>query len=411
MLSINLNFDTIKAGTSLLTNIKKIVTSVNVSIKHQGNSNFVTVDRVVEDFFSGKTEPGVVVSVEGLLSKYILAHRPTFYTLYNRRVTDHKINKNILNPLQNKVNLTINAQPNQFPIQAIPPIKNNNESIYVYFLYPPDIKSFILPKDPQQIEKKENKKNVETILKIGRKVKPVIIISPKKIYGEMGKIVRLTGVLKETNNEVIKQFTTNMSGTQQQILHNTIRPFAEHTGSLCLDLRESAKLKVIASPKTMAAMLYTESHIENITKISNYQKIITDSLPSAFPGLHWFQNPSENASAEVAWGLSASNVFLASIGFSRFALFIETDLCNEKIYQDSLKELHGFAELFRKSIQNIARKTHGVELKNKYDFMFDYSKAKLFHPDGVLASKEVEKILHEHPSVKKDVEWLKESSR
>ena len=409
MISINLDFDIIKAGTSLLSNIKKVVTSVDVSIKHLGQSNLTTVDRVVEDYFTGQTEPGVVVSVEGFLSKYVLAHRTAFYTLYSHRVTNHKTQPNIKNPLENKVSLEIGAQPNQLPIQAIPPIKHNQEIIYVYFLYPPDIQSFILPEDPKQIIKKDQKINIETILEIGREIKPVIIISPKKIHTEMGKIVRLTGVIKEADDVVVKQFTNTMSSTQQQVLSNTVRPFAEHIGSLCLDLRDSAKLEVKASPKRLNAILYTESHIENLTKIPNYKQVVSSAIPGAFPGLHWVAHQNENPAAEVSWGLSTSEVFIASVEFSRFALFIETDLCNARTYQDSLQKLHGFSELFRKSVQNYARKFHGVELKNKYDFMFDYSKAKLFHPDGVLVSKEVENILKQYPEVKSDVDWLRKS--
>ena len=179
---------------------------------------------------------------------------------------------------------------------------------------------------------------------------------------------------------------TNMSHTQQTILSNTLRPFSESIGSLCIDLRNEHNITTIDKKSSMNGLLYVESHIESLNAITDYQKIIGVSLPGAFPGLHWvsFNN-------NIFYGLAKSDVFVASNEFSKFAFFIEADLCDERNYQSSLKKLHEFTQIFRKTLQKHVREL--CRIKMQYDFLFDYRKAKLFHPDGVLVSKDIESIL------------------
>lgn len=404
---VNFDFDVLKIGSNLVTSIKKIAHSIGMTVKHRSKGSRVTLERAVEDFFCGKTGPGDAVSIEGFLSRYILTHRPAFYSHYAHRVSKHSIRPDVFNPLINKVSLEVEAILNQFPIQAIPPIQVGQELVYVYFLYSPDISSFLLQQDSEQISKKEAGEDIESLLNLSREIRPILVVSPKPLYQEMEKIVRLTGIVKDADEKILESFFHDMSGSQQIILSNTIRPFNEKIGALCLDLRDSAEIEVIDERGMMPAILYIESHIENITQLPDYQNIMGVSLPGAFPGMHWVSHNDK----QVSWGLSSSEVFIASIDFSRFAFFVETNLGNSKNYQDSLKNLHGFAEVFRKSVQNFARKNHNIELKNKYDFLFDYSKSKLFHPDGVLVSKEIEILLAQHPELAAEVDWLRTSAQ
>jgi len=402
MINTNLQLDLFKIGSSLVTGIKKIAESINCSTKHAATGGLVTFERGVEDYFSGRTGPGAMVSMEGYLSKYVLTHRPTFYSHYAHRVKNHSITPIFGDPLNNNIKLEIAAQPNPFPIQTIPPIFDNEKQKFIHFLYPPDISSFILPLDETKKIRKEQGESFESLLEITNNSKPIIIISPKPIINEIEKTVRITGVLRNFEESVLSKFIVNMTGSQQSILGNTIRPYAETIGGLCLDLRESSKLTIKYSKESMKAILYIESHMEDIDKVDGYEKIMGIAFPGAFPGLHWYG--IENG---PAWGLSASEVYLATNGFSRFAYFIETDLSNPKVYKDSLQKLHGFTEIFRKNVQNYIRKLKGVEIKHRYDFIFDYSKSKLFHPEGVLVSKEIENLLNNYPKYTNDVKWLR----
>ena len=404
MPSISFDIDVFKAGSCLVSSIKKIAQSIEIITKHTGSNSLVTFERAIEDYYSGKVGPGSIVSIDGFLSKYILTHRPTFYSHYAHRVIDHKIKPNISTPLSGRVNLEIAATPNQFPIQSIPPIETKGGKIYIYFLYQPNIKSFILPSSQEKTDQKKRGETVESILDISTEVQPILVLSPKPIYNEIEKQVRVTGTFRVVDGSVIDLFVKEMTGSQQTILRNTIRPYAETIGGLCLDLRESAKLDIRASQSNMPAILYVESHLENIQDVEGYEKIMGVSFPGAFPGLHWYGRENE-----PTWGLSSSKVFIASKGFSSFAFFIETDLCNPTIYENSLKKLQGFTEIFRKNVQNHIRKEKGIEIKHKYDFIFDYSKSKLFHPDGVLVSKDVENILNNHPEINSEIQWLSKS--
>ncbi len=402
MINLNFNIDLFKSGSSLVTGIRRIIKAVLCSAKHLNAGSQVTFERAVEDYFSGKTGPGALVSIEGYLSKYILTHRPTFYSHYARRVTKHSIKPNFSNPLSGRVELEISAQPNPFPIQTIPPTAKNNQINYIYFLYQPDISSFILPLDEDKKKKQEEGEAFESLLEIKNNSKPLIVISPLPIIKEIEKIVKITGVLRTFDDDILDNFTREMTGTQRIILNNTIRPFAETIGGLCLDMRESAKVSVKSSKESMKAILYLESHMEDIQRVPGYEKVMGISFPGAFPGLHWHSRDNE-----PSWGLSSSEVYIAAKEFSRFAYFIETDLCNPLTYQNSLEKLHGFTELFRKNVQNFIRKEKGIEVKHKYDFIFDYSKAKLFHPEGVLVSKEVENFLNSNPEYMEDINWLR----
>jgi hypothetical protein len=403
VISLNFDLDVIKAGSTLVSGIRKMTKSIGVAVAHRSGAKLVTLERAVEDFFSAKTGPGDVVSIDGFLSKYILSHRTHFYSCYAHRVTEHSVRPSMLDPFQNKVSLTIGAQPTQLPIQAIPPIRSGEVLVHVYFLYPPDIRSFLLAEDPARSQQKEKGIDVETLLELPGAIRPILVVSPKPLYEETEKNVRLTGVLARIDADISDTFLNNMSGTQQAILSNTIRPFAAGIGTLGLDLRTVAKLEVKGVREEMLGTLYVETHLEDIARIPNYQKIVGASFPGAFPGLHWYSYGDE----PVSWGLSTSKVYIASIGCSRFAFFIETNLCDDAAFQGSLKELHGFTELFRKKVQNFARQAYNIELRNKYDFIFDYSKSKLFHPNGVLVSKEIENFLAHDPELADDINWLR----
>ena len=94
-------------------------------------------------------------------------------------------------------------------------------------------------------------------------------------------------------------------------------------------------------------------------------------------------------------------------GSSTFGFYIEANLADERDFQRQLKQLHNYYDKFRKNAINNIRRKYSVEAKLKPDFIFDYRRQKMFHPDGVLASTEIDKITNENLELKKIVEWLK----
>ena len=58
-----------------------------------------------------------------------------------------------------------------------------------------------------------------------------------------------------------------------------------------------------------------------------------------------------------------------------------------------MRKLQASYDLFRKKASSLIRREFSLEARLKPDFIFDFRRQKLFHPEGVLVSKEVENIL------------------
>ncbi len=394
-----LNFNSIEKGTNLTSTLRRFFLSLKRNYSHYTNSNTFTMEKLVEDFFDNREGPGSIVTIEGFLCKYILTHRSHIHPISCQRTLNHKVDKDNLGG-----EIYISSEPTQFPIQAIPPIIQGDKPNFLYFLYPSDLSSFIIPwKDSDGKPIRENL-SPETGLAVNRTLKPILVLSPKKITRELGKIIKITGAIKEADSEYLIPFYSNMSHVQQKILGNTLRPYEENISSLCLDLRESANIDVVGNKDSMPGMLYVESHFEEFKDIETYKDIVTDSLPSALPAVRWFEVKDE----PVRWAITDTRVLMACKDYVNFAFSIEADTHNRAIFQDRLQELQAFTNQFRKSVQNHVRSKHGKEIKHEFDFIYDYSKANIFHPNGVLGSKRATEAINRDSTLKDDIDWLKQ---
>jgi hypothetical protein len=378
-----------------LGSIRKISKSLLVNKSHYDSGKIVTLDRAIEDYFGDVTAPGSIVTVEGFLTRFIMSPRSGFDSETITKVTG--VNKTPI-PLSNqvKVEMSINTYPANYPIQAAPPIELDGKKVFIYFLYAPDFDTFHLA--PRGGGENIGKEDL-----ICRSQQPVIVISPELLVQDVNKAVRITGELAEADVEVAVSLFGDLSLAHQSILRNSIRPFVEGRSTLCLDLRRYHKISSDNIKKPIPAVLYVESHFENLLKIPNYQKFIGESFPGSTLGLHWFGNNH----SPLSWGLNSTETAVCTSDFESYAFFMDTQINNFELYEKKIRLLHGFVEVFRKTIQNGARANYGVEIKHQIDFMFDYSKARLFHPDGVMVSKKIEEALRQDPSLKTNIDWIK----
>lgn len=386
-------------------NFKDLFYKIKTPIKHYFDNKKIGFDNISDKYFSKDFENGQQITVEGYLSSYMLTYRDNFYSPYLYKAGKTTIEETIVYPKSGHVKMDIESKPAQLPIQNFPPIKLTNETIYIYFLYDSSISSFILETDQNKIQTYNEIKQVDDILKIDNTHMPIIVISGDKLHNESEKIVKITGIIKEFDKNVLDIFAKNITKTQRTIMYNTFRPFNEGYSSLCLDLRDKSrsKISVLSSKDSFPATIYAESHFENITKIPNFQKILGISMPKAYPGLHWcgFNNTG------ITFGLCDSNIIIATKDCSYFAFYIESDLKKRDVYMTRLSELSFFINKFRQNVQKIYRQFAQVEVKNKFDFLFDYTKASVFHPDGILISKEIEALLENTSSLSTTIDWLK----
>jgi len=139
----------------------------------------------------------------------LLIHRPNFYIPFVQKAGD-----TVLNGPQ--VKMTIESHLNQLPVQRFPIFSIGGQKIFIYFLYPPDFKGFILEESKEKRQIEEDK--VDDILDITYLVQPIFLISPISLDDKTEQIVKLTGPLNVLDESISEIFYTNLSKTQREIL-------------------------------------------------------------------------------------------------------------------------------------------------------------------------------------------------
>lgn len=390
---------------SILNSFHNLFNSIKTPIKHYLDNPSVNFDILSERYFNNQYAAGQQVTVEGYLSKYLLTHRSDFHIPYTQKAGETKITS--ITPNSGHINMSIISEQTQLPIQSFPPTIIKGKKNYIYFLYQPDFKSFILEEDKIKKELHSTEPQ-ECLLNLTKTHKPIILISPLDLSQYSENTIKVTGILNKFNLEIAPIFSNKLTATQFEILENSFRPFNESGQSLCIDLSDKTNGKISqynGKYESVPATIYAETHFENTEKITDYDQYIGKLLPEAYPGLHWssFNNPTNK---KTTCGLCDSNISIITNGFTEFAYYIETDLKNYKINTQKNLELKGFIDTFRKNARRFYKKHAGVEIVNVYDFLYDYSKANIFHPKGVLSSKFSKDIVSTNSNNQKTMEWI-----
>lgn len=390
---------------SILNSFRNLFESIKTPIKHYVDNPYVDFQMLSENYFSTQYIAGQQITVEGYLSKYLLTHRADFHIPYTQRAGETTIVED--SPTSGNVKMQILSEKTQLPIQSFPATDINGQKNFIYFLYQPQFNSFILKEDKNKKEL-HSKEPQECVLKITETHKPIIIISPIDLSQCSENLIKATGVLNKFSLEIAPIFSDKLTTTQFEILGNSFRPFNESGQSLCIDLLDKSKSRITVYSghhKSVPATIYAETHFENTNNITDYEQYIGKLLPQAYPGLHWssFNNPRVG---EITCGLCKSDVSIITKGFTEFAYYIETDLKNERINTRKNIELREFIDTFRKNARRFYKKRTGIEIVNVYDFLYDYSKATVFHPKGVMSSKISKKIISENKEHQKTMKWI-----
>jgi hypothetical protein len=241
---------------------------------------------------------------------------------------------------------------------------------------------------------------------IPRTMKPLVLISDKEIDG-LHRQIKLTGTINKINESVVELLSGSLASATLKVLENTLRPYAQDLSSLCVDLRDGYTSSVLSSAIEIPAILYTESHFESANSPLLNTKQITNEAAINAESIHWVDLGFGD---DISWASAKIPSTVASYKFERFTQYIPTALSNQTIYPQSLRDLISGNEIFRKNMQQSAKKFDLV-IKHKYDFTFDYKSAKLFHPEGVMNSKLSRLVCEERPSAKEDIQWLESNSK
>lgn len=366
------------------------------------------IEKLTDDVFSGNIKYGTVVTVNGILSKYGTVFRPSAYAYAIPRNTkrtkvgvltkDTKTGRYVQN---NELITTL--RPFQFPVQTLPKLSNEDGDYKLAFLYPTHFVSFLFQPDPN--EESGRKQLKESNYKLKNRPIPVLI-SEKELENYSETDVTLTGVVSLFPDNLLDIFSKSICEIRKDFFSSFFRPYSNRI-AFCLDCRDKINSDIKSNKKlqTLPAAIYVEGHFEGTTD-DKYKEQYKQSIPKGllfeicydpYPGMSFYLTEHDEVS-------------IMSFNTNIFGFYIETDLVDQRKFHYSLNVLQEFYTQFHKKSCNAVRKIYGDNLKFKPDFVFDFKKQFLFHPDGVLNSAELKLLIKENQDINETVSWIKKEN-
>lgn len=359
------------------------------------------VQKLSDDFFSSNIKVSTTVTIDGFLSKYGFCYKPSTYSTV---LLDRSVERGGLIGFDEAGKLVQGAQMQtkaklfQFPVQILPTIEIDKNKYNICFIYPKEFSSFILGAN----EDKKVKKNSEDHLDIQDAHRGIPVLVPDFMFHNYTEsYVKLTGVISLLPEDLCTSFIEKSGETLNNFTYHYIRPYSPNVG-FCIDCRDemNSDIAIERKPDSILAAIYIESHLEGISG-SDFVETIKKSIPNVLPHIFRWGNESRNF-FNVEDDISVVGTDSHAYGF-----YIETNLVDQVTLDKDLKKLVEFYQSFRKSSMNNIRNNHGVEARLKPDFVFDYRRQKLFHPDGVLSSIEAKDVIKADYSLHDVANWVK----
>lgn len=359
------------------------------------------VEKLSDDFFNAHLKFGSTVTVKGVLSRYASSYRPLSYvptiprkaSLELKGLSFDMESKRILQ----KKSMTTSFDAFQFPVQALPSFKSDAGKFCIAYLYPEGFKSFLLDTD---IEERERSADQLIITDANR---PIPVLVPEIILENYSEsLVTLTGVLSIIPEDI----TSLLAGRGCETLASFSSAFHRPSSlrvSFCLDCRDplNSDIRLDKRLESLPAAIYVEGHFEGVVDdryLDEFKSAVPDAMDidfgfESFPGKILYVTKNQHVSVIGAWP-------------SVFGFYAETDLLDCREFDTKLKGLHKFYTDFRKSAGRAIKEKNGTEARFKPDFLFDSRRQNYFHPEGVLASKEVDEVLSKHSELTEVATWL-----
>ncbi len=389
----------------------KTISSIMTRLRHHLNTKQISYEELADYYFNNSLHHGQSVTVHGFLSKYVLTYRHNYYSPYT-----HRTGQVLRAPTYNKqetVKMEIKSQVTQLPIQTFPHFTKENKQKYIYFLYHPSFKSFHTSKANDTTPASENTLQNGCILDINESLRPIVLISPKNLEQFCNNYIKVTALINTFDPDITKLFFSQLNEPLTSIFSNTFRPYNESNISLCLDLSIDPSQCMITTQEritSLPATLYVETHFDNINSSKTHLNSIGGLLPKAYPGLHWVSFGEKGThDSKVKFGLCDSSTSIATVNFVNFAHYTDVDIVSTD-FSDKLKALKDSIELFRKNVCRFYKKTYNSNIRHVYDFIFDYKREYLFHPEGIMSSGSLAQEIKEDNELSVTLKWLKSQS-
>lgn len=359
------------------------------------------VEKLSDDFFNSHLKFGSIITVKGVLSRYASNYRPLSYVPTIPRNASLELGGYSLdmesNRLLQKRSMKASFEVFQFPVQSLPPVKSDAGEFCIAYLYPEGFKSFLL-----DTEKEERERSSDRLIITDANC-PIPVLVPEIILENFSEsLVTLTGVLTIIPDEITSLLASRSCETLASFNRAFHRPSSLRV-SFCLDCRDpvNADVRLDKRLETLPAAIYVEGHFEGVVD-DRYR----NEFKAAVPNVMDLDFGYETHPGKILYVTQNQHVSVIGSLPSVFGFYAETDLLDSREFDTKLRGLQKFYTDFRKSAGRAIKKSNGADARFKPDFLFDSRRQNFFHPEGVLASKEVDEVLRKHAELQEVASWL-----
>lgn len=359
------------------------------------------VEKLSDDFFNAHLKFNSTITVKGVLSRYASTYRPLSYVRTIPRKASLELKgysydmhtKRILQERSMKATF----ETFQFPVQALPPIQIEDRRFYIAYLYPEGFQGFLLEVDPDKNDK------LSDGLLITDKNRPIPVLVPEVLLANCSEsLVTLTGVL----SLIPENIATMLSGRACETLASFNQAYHRPSSvkiSFCLDCRDPVEsdIKLEKRLDSLPAAIYVEGHFEGVVDDS-YRNEFKSAVPKVMDLDYGFADyPGKTLYVTGDQHISVIGSLPSVFGF-----YAETDLVDGRELDTKLMSLQKFYTDFRKAAGRNIKKKDGKDVGFKPDFIFDWRRQSFFHPEGVLANKDMDEVLKKHAELAEVTNWL-----
>lgn len=359
------------------------------------------VEKLSDDFFNSHLKFGSTITVKGVLSRYASTYRPLSYvpTIPRRASVElggYAFDVEKKKFLQKK-SMKTTFSTFQFPVQALPPITSEVGRFCIAYLYPEGFNSFLLEGDPA---KKENLSDKLLITDTNRPIP--VLVSELMLENFSESLVTLTGVVAMIP-ENISNLLADLSCETLASFNRGFHRASSLRVSFCVDCREplNSDIRLNQRLDSLPAAIYVEGHFEGVVD-ERYQH----EFKSAVPRIMDLDFAFKDYPGKILYVTANQHISIIGSLPSVFGFYAETDLVDSREFDAKLTGLQKFYTEFRKSAAKSIKDKAGADARFKPDFIFDSRRQNFFHPEGVLANKEVDEVLKRHSELTEVASWL-----
>ncbi len=380
----------------------------------------ISVDEIVESFYSYERLPKNKIKLTGKLSPYIPNnHFPTYTPLDTKDVSIEKVGEPRIDGTGRKVQehkINICTTSLNVPALTLNPIQlNDGSNARILWLYPPESKGLIFP------NQKGNKlvpDNLANLFPLSSADKPIPVLVDVDFLVEqylyrnatiIGKVITAPKEHFEAISQTVNPFLLNF-------FSNCIRPFGNQDGILAFDIRKpDGKIEIIDHQKSDFKLLYTVQGMVNLPD-NAYENLSTEVLLSKYvdfipdrqgisPMVKTFLDSKESGMGsiitigDISWQYSSLN--------KCFGAYITLNAANPVDYQTQLTKLGHHWQLWQKLSCDYIASKYKINSNINTLICTNKSHEKNFSTNGLQMSKSLQATLLNHdPYIRNSIDWL-----